>query len=221
MTGTLKIRIDFVYRTKQGLEMRFSSDEMSVGEAVVIAEDLERTGRIKQVTFTDNYDSTWTIKELKKYMEEINAEPHHIKVYFDGGFDLKTGKAGLGCAIYYEQNNKLFRLRKNAIVEEIIHNNEAEYAAFYFSLQELELLGVHHVPVTFIGDSLVVINQLNGEWPCYEEELLKWIDRIEQKLDNLGISPEYENVSRKMNREADQLATQALDGVEISSKRER
>lgn len=221
MTGTLHIRIDFVYQTKQGLEKTLRSDEMTIGEAVIIAEDLERTGRAKQLTFTDTYESTWTIKELKKYLEEIQTEPHHIKVYFDGGYDLKTGKAGLGCVIYYEQNNTSYRLRKNAAIEEIMNNNEAEYAALYYSLQELELLGVHHLSVTFTGDSMVVINQLNGEWPCYEEELTKWIDRIEKKMERLGITPDYQTVSRKRNREADQLATQALNGIEISSRTER
>ena len=218
---SLQVRMELTYRTKKGLETMLSSDMMQAGQAVIIAEDMEKTGRIKQLTFIDSNDRSWTYKQLKKYMEEIKTEPHDITVYFDGGFDLKTDKAGLGCAIYYEQNEKAYRIRKNALVEGLINNNEAEYAALHLGLTELELLGVHHLPVTFVGDSKVVIHQLDGEWPCYEKELAAWINRIEQKLEQLGIAPTYKDVSRKMNREADQLATQALQEIEIMSHRER
>ncbi|MBM7570881.1 ribonuclease H family protein [Aquibacillus albus] len=216
----MNVRIEVTYKTRKGLETTFSSDEMRAGEALVIAEDLEKTGRVKHITFIDRRENTWTTKELNKYLEGIQTEPHNVTVYFDGGFDLETKKSGLGCAIYYEQNNKSLRLRKNAQVDELNTNNEAEYAALHLSLQELELLGVHHLPVTFIGDSQVVINQLDGEWPCVEEELNKWADRIEKKLDQLGIDPIYEVVSRKKNREADHLASQALKDTEISSTSE-
>ncbi|MBN6206088.1 reverse transcriptase-like protein [Ralstonia pickettii] len=212
--------MELTYKTKKGTEAGFSSEEMQVRIAVIIAEDLEKTGRVKELIFIDNQGGTWTYKQLKKYIEEIQTEPHNIVVYFDGGFERDTGEAGLGCAIYYEQNEKAYRIRKNALAEGIISNNEAEYAALHLGLIELELLGVHHLPITFVGDSKVVVNQLNEEWPCYEAELSKWLDRIEQKAEQLGITPIYQNVSRKMNREADQLATQALQGIEIISRSE-
>ena len=103
---------------------------------------------------------------------------------------------------------------------ELISNNEAEYAALYLCLQELELLNVHHLPVRFIGDSQVVINQLSGEWPVYEKGLSGWADRIEQKLKDLSIQPEYELVQRKLNSEADRLATQSLNGISITATSE-
>ncbi|MBB6453168.1 ribonuclease HI [Salirhabdus euzebyi] len=213
----MKVRIELDYKTPKGTETSFISDEMNPAHALLIVEDLEKTGRVKSVQFIDNQDSSWTMKDLKKFMQGIQTEPHNVTVYFDGGFDIGTKRSGLGCAIYYEQNGKSFRLRKNALVEELDTNNEAEYAAFHLALKELELLGVHHLPVTFIGDSQVVINQMNEEWPCYEEELNKWIDRIEGKLEALGIIPEYRLVPRKKNGEADQLASQALKNVDIMS----
>lgn len=214
------IKIEYVYQTGKGVEGTFSSDELMAKDAIIIARDLQKTGRVKKIIFIDEHGNKWTLKQLEKYMTEIKEEPHHITVYFDGGYDLKNRTAGLGCAIYYEQNNRNYRLRKNAFVEGLISNNEAEYAAVHLALKELELLDVHHIPVTFIGDSLVVINQLNGDWPCYEEELSAWIDRIEAQIERLGIIPTYEPVYRKKNREADQLATQALDKIEITSMKE-
>ncbi|MCP8615683.1 ribonuclease H family protein [Salirhabdus salicampi] len=213
----MKYKIELSYQTPKGTEVSFTSDGLRAAEALLIAEDLEKTGRAKSILFVDSDENSWTVKDLKGFMEEIQTDPHNVTVYFDGGFDRRTKSSGLGCAIYYEQNGKSYRLRKNALVEELNTNNEAEFAAIHLGIRELELLGVHHLPVTFIGDSLVVINQLEGEWACYEEALSKWIDRIEKQLNQLGIKPEYELVSRKKNREADQLASQALNGIEITS----
>ena len=187
---------------------------------LLIAEDLDKTGRTKNVIFVDRFDSSWTIKELKGYLKGIETEPHNVHVYFDGGFDRNTSSSGLGCAIYYEQNGKSYRLRRNAFVAGLVSNNEAEYAALHFSLQELELLGVHHLPVRFIGDSQVVLNHLSEEWPVVEKDLASWADRIELKMKELGILPTYELVPRKTNAEADRLATQALNGIEITGTKE-
>ena len=63
-----------------------------------------------------------------------------------------------------------------------------------------------------------MLNQLSGEWPCYEQNLNRWLDRIEVKLEKLNLRPVYEPISRKDNQEADSLATQALNGEEIFSK---
>ncbi|MEC5423570.1 ribonuclease H family protein [Virgibacillus sp. C22-A2] len=213
----MNVRIEFTYRTPKGTESVFSSEEMPAKKALLLVEDLERTKRMKNLVFIDRHETAWSLKELKKQMEEIKTEPHHVTVYFDGGFDLKTKRSGLGCAIYYEQNDKSFRLRRNALVEELETNNEAEFAALHLALQELEILGVHHLPVTFVGDSQVVINQLQEDWPCYEEALVNWADRIENKMDQLGIDAVFELVPRKQNKEADQLASQALSEVEITS----
>ena len=216
----MNILIEWIYKSPKGAETVFRSEEMPAAQAILVAEDLARTGRAKNVLFIDQFDSTWTVKEMKGYLKGIETEPHNITVYFDGGFDLTTRKSGLGCVIYYEQSGKSYRLRQNAPSAELTSNNEAEYAALYLGLQELELLNVHHLPVRFIGDSQVVINQLTGEWPALENNLSNWADRIEDKLKDLGIQPEYKLVQRKLNSEADRLATQALNGVSITATSE-
>ncbi|WP_431029900.1 ribonuclease H family protein [Lysinibacillus sp. LZ02] len=214
----MKLTIEWTYKTPKGATTIFRSEPMSVEHTLMIAEDLERTGRVKTIEIMDEHDSTWMIKELKKYIKEMETEPHNIKVYFDGGFDVQTKGSGLGVAIYYEKDGKSYRLRRNAYVSSLDSNNEAEYAALHLSLVELELMDVHHQTVRFIGDSQVVINQLNGEWPAYEQNLASWADKIEGKLQSLGIIPEYELISRKQNTEADRLATQALQGTDISGE---
>lgn len=213
----MKITIEWTYHHK-GVETVFRSEEMPPAHALSVAEELMKTGRTKNILFLDEHDSTWTLKEIKKYIKEKETEPSNVTVYFDGGFNLESRISGLGCVIYFEQNGKKYRLRKNLTLDGLSSNNEAEYAALHFSVQELESLGVHHQTVRFIGDSQVVINQMSGEWPVYEKELMNWADRIDEYLNRLGIKPEFEPVSRKENEEADRLANQALDDIEIDGK---
>ncbi|MEV9641581.1 reverse transcriptase-like protein [Mammaliicoccus sciuri] len=211
----MKVLIEWTYRSPKGTETVFKSEEMPAAQALLIANDLEKTGRAKQLVFIDQFDSSWTVKELKGYLKGIEMEPHNIIVYFDGGFNWESKAAGLGCVIYYDQNGKSYRLRKNAAVDGLTSNNEAEYAALHLCLQELEFLGIQRLPVQIIGDSRVVINHLSEEWPVIEQDLYSWADKIEAKMKSLGLQPQYELVSRKANGEADRLAAQALAGIEI------
>lgn len=212
----MQIRIEWSYKTPKGTESFFRSEEMTAAKTLLIIEDIERTGRVKKLELFDNFDSSWTVKELKAYLMGLERDPHNVTVYFDGGFDRDSRRSGLGCAIYYEQNGKSYRLRQNAPASEHTSNNEAEYAALYLGVQELEVLGVHHLPVRFLGDSNVVIRQMSGEWPALEKDLAGWAERIDDKLKDLGIQPEFELVPRKQNAEADRLATQALEGIDIT-----
>lgn len=211
----MKVRIEWVYSKAKSEAVTFHSEEMEAVQALRIAKDLQKTGRSKSLVFVDAFDSFWTIKELKKYLKEVETEPHNLIVYFDGGFDRETNIAGLGCVIYYEQNEKSYRLRRNAQVDELKSNNEAEYAALHLAVQELALLNVHHLPVRIIGDSRVVINHLTEEWPAIEQNLSNWANKIEDEMNLLKIDPTYYLVNRNANKEADRLATQALKGIEI------
>lgn len=216
----MKVQLRWYYHKGKGEEVVFESEEMQASKAIIIAEDLMKTGRTKTIVLIDQYKNHWTMKEMKGYLKEIETEPHNVIVYFDGGFDRESGAAGLGCVIYYEQNGKSFRLRKNAAVDELKSNNEAEYAALHLCLQELAYLNVHHLPVQIIGDSMVVINHLTEEWPVVEQNLSNWADKIEAKMGELHLQPDYYLVSRNSNKEADRLATQALTGVEVTATSE-
>lgn len=212
----MNVFMEWIYVTSKKKETVWTSKEMDVAEALTFAEDIEKTGRVKQLLFYDARGVAWTKKELIKLMKEVETEPHDVVAYFDGGFDRQSKKAGVGIVIYYKQNGKLFRMRANAQLDELQSNNEAEYAAFHFLLEQLEHLGVHHLPVVFRGDAHVVFHQLSGDWPVFSEEG-RWAERIERKMKRLGISPIYEPIVRKENSEADQLATQALRGTMIRS----
>ena len=154
--------------------------------------------------------------EVERFLQAEETEPHNLKAYFDGGFDRNRGGAGLGAVIYYDKNKRSYRVRKNLYIDHISSNNEAEYAALWFLLNDLENMEVDHTDVTIFGDSQVVIHQLQGDWPCYDEELNRWFNRIQEKIDKLGLSLDLNGIPRQENKEADQLAGQALRGEIIS-----
>ncbi|MBE3571151.1 MAG: reverse transcriptase-like protein [Bacillales bacterium] len=214
----MKFQLEWKYKLKGNETVLFTSNFLDGNLAIKVGEEIEKSGKAAGLVFYDELGSSWTMKEMKKLTVQIEEEPHDVVVYFDGGFHKELNQAGLGAVIYYKQGKKKFRIRANQLFEEMETNNEAEYAALYFALTILEELGVHHLPCEFIGDSQVVLKQLEGEWPCYEDVLNRWLDRIEDKLKELGLEPRYTVVSRKENKEADKLASQALEGKIINSK---
>jgi len=214
----MKYKLEWKYKLKGKEPVSFTSDWLEGDHALSTGEALESSGKAIDISFADEIGTSWSIKEMKKLLSEIEEEPHNLTVFFDGGFERESNQAGLGAIVYYQQGKKKYRLRANQLVEALDTNNEAEYAALYFALNLLEELDVHHLPCDFKGDSQVVLKQLEGEWPCYEETLNRWLDRIEEKMKKLGLHPRYIPIERKLNKEADKLATQALQGKSIYSK---
>ena len=216
----MKYKITWLYRTKGGLETSLETDFLRLEEAIQFAEDFEKTGRAKGLLFQDEMGVEWTLKEVKKLSKQVEEEPQDLTLYFDGGYDIETKEAGVGISIYYKKQGKLYRIRRNAYLEGIDDNNEAEYAALLYGINILEEIGVKYESVILRGDSQVVLQQLAGEWPCYEEHLIHYLDQIEQKAKQMKIKLVCEPVSRKQNKEAHQLATQALERTNIDSHKE-
>jgi len=214
----MNYRLEWNYKVKNNEKVQCSSEWVAGELAVQMGDELEGTGKVVDLYFYDEKGTSWKLKELKKLLTEIEDDPHDITVYFDGGFHKETNQAGLGAVIFFKQGKKKFRIRANECFDEMESNNEAEYAAFYYALTILEDLGAQHLSCEFKGDSQGVLKQLQGEWPCYEETLNQWLDRIEDKLKSLKLVPKYTVIPRKDNKEADRLATQALDGKEIFAK---
>ncbi|MER2060797.1 MAG: reverse transcriptase-like protein, partial [Niallia sp.] len=186
--------------------------------ALDMGEELEKRSDAIDITFYDERGTSWSLKELRKLNEEIEEEPHDFTIYFDGGYHKETRTAGIGVVLFFQHGKKKFRVRANELFHDILSNNEAEYAALFHALNLLEELDVRDVTCEVKGDSQVVLKQLEGEWPCYEEELNSWLDRIEAKIKKLHLNMVYTSIGRNDNKEADKLATQSLEGKRIYSK---
>lgn len=213
----MKYKMEWTYKVKNGKEIILTTDFLRLEEALHFANDFEKTGRTKEIHFYDEIGTHWTKKEAEKLAKKVEEEPHDIVMYFDGGYDLQTRETGVGVSIYYVKDGTTYRLRRNEQMAGLENNNEAEYAALLYGMQLLEELGVRYQGVVLKGDSQVVLKQLSGEWPCYEENLNRYLDRVEQKAKDMQLRLSYEPVARKGNKEAHQLATQALQGIVIDS----
>ncbi|PFA70182.1 hypothetical protein CN378_02005 [Bacillus sp. AFS015802] len=215
----MEMKIKFNYKSKTSSDIVFESGYFPRKETLIHVDDLMKTGRVQDLEIIDEMGNSWTRKEFIKLNQELEKEPENIVVFFDGGFEKETNHAGTGVVIYYDKGGESFRIRKNDLLEGIENNNEAEYAALHIALGLLDEIGVKNVPCTIKGDSQVVMKQLGGEWPCYEEVLSKWLDRIEALLKKLGLKPDLVVLNRKDNKEADKLANQALEGTKVHSNK--
>jgi ribonuclease HI len=214
----MKYKLEWTYKIKGNGNVVFTSEWIDGELALSLGDEIEKSGKCAELIYYDEAGTTWRTKEMKKLLEEVEEEPHDLLVYFDGGYNKETKEAGLGAVIYYKQGKKKFRIRANEMFGEIENNSEAEYAAMYQTLNLLEEMGVSHMTCEFKGDAQGILMQLKGEWPCYEENLNRWLDRIEEKINKLSIHATFTPIPRNENKEADKLAAQALKGKIINSK---
>jgi ribonuclease HI len=213
----MKMKLKFKYASKTSSDIWFESSWFSRKETMIHVDDLMKTGRVVELEIIDEMDNSWTRKEFIKLNQELDKEPENIVVFFDGGFDKENGHSGIGIVVYYEKGADRFRIRKNEKLEGLENNNEAEYAALHNALLLLEEIGVKNAPCTIKGDSQVVLKQLEGEWPCFDDGLNRWLDRIELVIDKLKLKVTVDILNRNDNKEADKLANQALSGTEVHS----
>ena len=117
------------------------------------------------------------------------APEEPIVIIFDGG---SKGNPGMGYGSYAlrwpSQTEQIVQLQFG----DHVTNNEAEYdtliAALDAVLGRLDDLGAEANSAQLIvyGDSLLVINQINGEWKCNNERLIPRRDEARSLLEQLG-----------------------------------
>lgn len=213
----MKYKIKMIYKGAKTIHLPLESEWIDERNIDVLIFDFQKTGRITDIAIMDEMGREWNRKEFAKLQKKLEDEPTNPILYFDGGFDLQSKEAGIGIVIYYQKGENQFRYRANAKLEALESNNEAEYAALYNALLFLQEQSFNNLPIVIRGDSQGVLKQLEGEWPCYEKSLNAWLDKIEEKIKELGLHPNFEVISRKENKEADALATQALQNTIIHS----
>jgi hypothetical protein len=93
-------------------------------------------------------------------------------------------------------------------------NNQTEYQALLFRLIMLRSMGVKHVEA--YGDSLLVVQQVVGEFQCLEGSLLACLDACH---DIIGSFAKFQirHVTRHENQKANMLAQQA-SGYDVGGR---
>jgi ribonuclease HI len=88
-------------------------------------------------------------------------------------------------------------------------NNYSEYCALGFGLKkiiDLQLEGIKSL--TILGDSQLVINQLNEDWKMKSESLQPLRDKCLQYLEQIGVDWVARWIPRDINKDADEMSRQ-------------
>lgn len=133
----------------------------------------------------------------------------NFRIYTDGGARGNPGPAAVGIVIEGGGVNKKY----SQYIGETT-NNEAEYRAVIIALKKLKhLIGSEKTSIAtvdFYVDSELLAKQLNGEYKIKEKNLQNlFMELWNLKLDFGRVI--FNHVLRHKNKEADQLANEALD----------
>ena len=126
-------------------------------------------------------------------------------IYTDGASRGNPGKAGAGFVIYSPEGKKIGEGSRYLGIKT---NNQAEYYALLFALEETLTLGIKDIEIK--SDSELLVKQLNGEYrvkspsikPLYEQ-----VRKLMKNFENVSIT----HVKREYNKEADRLANKGID----------
>lgn len=130
-----------------------------------------------------------------------------IIINTDGGARGNPGPAAAG-AFATENGSVLFELKK--YLGDRQTNNFAEYEAVILALEEVKRRGLTDRTILFRLDSMLVVEQLSGNWKIKEPTLKEKAAHIRAQLADFA-SVKFSYVPRAENKEADRLVNEALD----------
>lgn len=145
-------------------------------------------------------------------------------IHSDGGARGNPGPSAIGVLIEEVTNvnpetKKIVSQFGKRIGEST--NNIAEYAAVISALNFLKDYLSHHsldrpsekLTVDFFLDSLLVVNQLNGQFKIKQSHLRELFLQVQQLIVDIAGSVTFTYVPRSQNSRADSWVNQALDGA--------
>jgi len=128
-----------------------------------------------------------------------------LTIHSDGAARGNPGPAGAGAVI---------RDERGEVVAEVVRylgettNNQAEYKALIFALEEAMRLGATELAI--YADSELMVKQVRGEYKVKNEGIKPLHDEIRRALREIGRYT-IEHLPRERNKEADKLANRAID----------
>ena len=128
--------------------------------------------------------------------------PHTL--FFDGCSKGNPGPSGIGVVIY---KNDIELWSSYKYIGSNKTNNEAEYSALLFGLENALELGIKELCVC--GDSLLVINQINRIYRVKDSKLITLFNKITLLIDKFDYII-FNHVYRNENERADKLSNMAL-----------
>lgn len=131
--------------------------------------------------------------------------PEEVKVFTDGGSRGNPGPSASGFVILDMEDNVLV---DKGVYIGITTNNQAEYMALKFALEECQKIGILEAQVYM--DSLLVVNQMKGIFKVKNRDLWPIHDAIQQLAKQFK-KISFSHVPREFNKLADAAVNRALD----------
>jgi ribonuclease HI len=128
-----------------------------------------------------------------------------IKLYADGGSRGNPGPSASGYVLLDMNDNIIL---EGGLYLGVTTNNQAEYKALKFALEDAQKIQAHTVHVYM--DSLLVVNQLTGKFKIRNRDLWPIHDAIKQ-LSKTFKQINYTHVPREYNKLADGMVNKTLD----------
>jgi ribonuclease HI len=123
----------------------------------------------------------------------------------DGGSRGNPGPAAVA-AVVTDPSGEVLAERSKTIGEAT--NNVAEYRALLLGIDLAKELGADEVE--FVGDSMLIVEQVRGKWKVKQEHLRPLHTKVRDALRDLG-TWSIRHVKRDENTRADELLNEALD----------
>jgi ribonuclease HI/pterin-4a-carbinolamine dehydratase len=136
---------------------------------------------------------------------QIKQVVKEIKMYADGGSRGNPGPSASGYVLLDMNDSIIF---KSGVYLGITTNNQAEYQALKFGLEEAQKLGAREVDVYM--DSLLVINQMKGIFKVRNRDLWPIHEAIKEQAKQFK-KITYTHVPRELNKLADAEVNTTLD----------
>ena len=135
-----------------------------------------------------------------------------IIIYTDGGSRGNPGQAAIG-VVFCNEKGQCFK-KYSEYLGDNFTNNEAEYQAVIFGLKKFKaLFGKKIAKVSDIeirADSELLVKQMKGEYKILEPKIQPlFIEIWNLRIDFQKIK--FTHIPREKNKEADELANEALD----------
>lgn len=144
--------------------------------------------------------------ELRVIDVTDTTSPTDVDLYTDGGSRGNPGPSALGYVIYDKDETVV---KKNSKYLGITTNNQAEYQAVKYGLQDCLSVGAKRVSVYL--DSQLVVNQMNGVYKIKNRDLWPIHESIKSLTLKFSKGVKFTYVPREFNKEADAMVNYALD----------
>jgi len=150
---------------------------------------------IKDLLASAENRSNQTLEALHRKLSSDDV----IELYIDGAADLHSKTSGIG-GVFFQNGNEI-----DSFSEFLgdATNNEAEYSALIRGLQVAKELNISNICI--FADSLLVVNQVNGEFRVKHENMIPLHAKATDLLDDFDAWT-LKHVLRDKNTVADKLS---------------